>query len=196
LPTFPEDKKYILSLVNYGNFSKEGIYAIATNSEVSVTEFEDFYETGAFEPNDSEFEATPITVGENQKISYIEYEDKDFFTISALENNMSLEEIENRPPTVDISISTLSGTVDNNISFNFSGFDDVGIERFELTSSIDGLLYSGKNSSFSTKLSAGDHVLRVKAFDKWNRFSLKEINISITDKALFDISVFDQSYFE
>jgi len=55
LPTFAGDKKYILQIVNYGDFTEEGVYGLATNSEVSTSDFANFSNTGAFEPNDVRF---------------------------------------------------------------------------------------------------------------------------------------------
>ncbi len=171
LPTLSSDKSYTLSLINYGDLAKEGIYGISTNGYVSTSKFDSFSDPAVLEPNDKLNEATIINVGSSQTDSYIHYEDIDYFKFISPQINKTVEEINNIAPTVKFYLNNDTVLQGSEKSLSFSGSDDVGIEKFVLSSSIDGQLYSGLNTSFSmANLSEGTHILTLKGYDQWNSF--------------------------
>ncbi len=166
LPSLSADKNYVLNLVNYGSFAEEGIYGFSTTGSVSTGEFAYLTDTSSYEPNDKLSEAPIIKTGDSQVNAYLHFEDVDYFKIYSPQIDKTIEELNNKAPTVYLSVQN-SAIRGQNVSFSFNGTDDEGIVKYELSSNIDGKLYSGLENSFSTSsLSEGNHMISLVGYDK------------------------------
>ncbi len=79
LPTFAENKNYLLKLVNYGSLTNETSYSVSINRDINKTELDDFSETSRYEPNDIESRASRFGTG--NIYSYLDLDDIDIFKI-------------------------------------------------------------------------------------------------------------------
>ena len=134
LPLLSEDKHYPLILANSGKLGGETKYSIGIES--ATLDFSNFKNTGAYENDDSESEATDIGLYQSV-ISYIHYGDLDYWKITTQENINKLYKEDNFVTTInvfanDIVISnaiTIKDTaieiveVDNNATFILNGYE-------------------------------------------------------------------------
>ncbi len=132
LPLLSEDKHYPLVLANSNVLDGETKYSIGINS--ATLDFSDFKNTGAYEDDDSETQATEIRLDESV-LSYIHYGDLDYWKIITQESNRLYAEDNfitvrnalggNKIISNTITIFEQSGiaTVDNNSSFILNGVD-------------------------------------------------------------------------
>ncbi|EJF07151.1 hypothetical protein ThvES_00007840 [Thiovulum sp. ES] len=87
----------------------------------------------------------------------------------------------NTPPIAKLKSNLNSIKEGETVTFDMSdSSDNVGIEKYILTSDLDGEIYNGTNSNFSTTdLSAGNHTISLKAIDEKGLENSEKVSVQI-----------------
>ena len=175
LPLTTKGDNYTLFFTNYGKLENEGFYGLSSNAEIKS--FNSASDTSAYEPNDKLGDSELINENDSV-ISYLHYNDIDYWRISSSEDNTkTFEAIQNEKPIARIS-SFWNGEL---VTLDASeSIDDEKVTKYTFTSSIDGDIYSGSNSKFSTNtLTIGNHKITLTVEDKFGDTSSNSLNIQV-----------------
>lgn len=173
LPLLNEDIHYTLVLANSGALGGETKYSIGLNTP--TIDFTDFKNTGAYENDDSEAEATKFSIGDESIVSYIHYGDLDYWKILTPNDNTP----GNLAPTANAGSDKIA--VENEIvvlDASSSSDTDGSIVGYEWKEN-DTLLSS--NVSFSkTDFIVGTHTVTLTIKDNKGAISTDQIQIQIS----------------
>ncbi len=161
LPTFEEDKNYILQFVNYGDLKSETSYSIAINANPNISTLNDFSETSKFEPNEKENKA--YRFGSGTIYSYLHIDDIDLFKIYSPKSSGTVATVVD--PIADFHMTMDS--IDTNIIYldgSNSKSKNGEIVNYRWVSSLDGELGFGKTLT-TKELSTGIHTISLFVTD-------------------------------
>jgi hypothetical protein len=163
LPLIKSNQFYTLIFTNYGNLNGEMIYGVGIESQVS--NFTGFKDTTAFESNDELENAHTLNLGDSV-LSYLHYNDIDYFKIATDENSEYFDFSSiNQIPVARISNLNDIGIYEKEITLDGSNSsDDNGITSYQWESSLDGSLGNSETLQIST-LSEGVHTILLTVTD-------------------------------
>jgi len=189
LPLSKQDSDYKLYFTNYGNIENETFYTLSSNAELK--NLSSLRDTSAYEPNDN-IKNAHILNEKDSIASYLHIDDIDYWRISSKEDtSKTFENMQNIKPTANIGTYWSGET----LNFDFSkSFDDEKIITYSLESSLDGEIYSGKDSKFSSNsLTEDSHEFTLTVTDRFKAQDSQIITVDISERNRAPVSVL---YFE